>query len=84
MTVPGSIAPEYNNTIRNLLMIESRPADDFPVDNSGYGFDTIGDVLSFSPLLMEKMMRSAEQLAELAIVDPKRSRPGSQRIDLRR
>jgi hypothetical protein len=37
---------EYNNPIRDLLGVHLRPADEFPVDNSGYGFDDIGDVLS--------------------------------------
>src|SRR5215471_562046 len=47
---------EYNNTVRDLLGISGRPADEFPVDDSGYGFDNIGDVLTLSPLLMEKYM----------------------------
>src|SRR5204863_7391694 len=38
-----------NNTIRDLLGVHVRPADEFPVDDSGYGFDNIGDVLSVSP-----------------------------------
>ena len=42
---------EYNNTVRDLLGIRFRPADDFPQDDSGYGFDNIGDVLSLSPVL---------------------------------
>ena len=33
---------EYNNTIRDLLGVELRPADDFPQDDTGYGFDNIG------------------------------------------
>jgi mono/diheme cytochrome c family protein len=37
---------EYNNTIRDLLGVAARPADQFPVDDSGYGFDNNGDVLS--------------------------------------
>src|SRR5687767_510314 len=28
---------EYNNTIRDLLGVNFRPADDFPVDDCGYG-----------------------------------------------
>ena len=32
---------EYNNTIRDLLGVPGRPADEFPVDDSGYGFDNI-------------------------------------------
>src|SRR5262249_7389246 len=46
---------EYNNTIRDLFgVVNLRPADSFPSDDVGYGFDNIGDVLSISPLLMEK------------------------------
>ena len=33
---------EYNNTIRDLLGVDTHPADDFPQDDSGYGFDNIG------------------------------------------
>src|SRR5262249_42377681 len=54
---------EYNNTVRDLLGVALRPADEFPVDDSGYGFDNIGDVLSVSPLLMEKYMNSAKRLS---------------------
>ncbi|PYR91664.1 MAG: hypothetical protein DMF84_16160 [Acidobacteria bacterium] len=58
---------EYNNTIRDLLGVDERPADDFPQDDSGYGFDNIGDVLSLSPALMEKYMSAADRIARLAI-----------------
>ena len=61
---------EYNNTIRDLLLVDFTPADDFPSDDVGYGFDNIGDVLSVSPLLMEKYLRAAEQIAARAIVVP--------------
>ncbi len=58
---------EYNNTVRDLLGVHFRPADDFPPDDTGYGFDTIGDVLSVSPLLMERYLRAAEQIANRVI-----------------
>ena len=61
---------EYNNTVRDLLGVDLRPADDFPQDDVGYGFDNIGDVLSLSPLLMEKYLRAAEKLARTAIRTP--------------
>ena len=67
---------EYNNTIRDLIGIDFRPADDFPADDVGYGFDNIGDVLSFSPLLAEKYLIAAESILEEAIVimdPPKRT-----------
>ena len=37
-----------------------RPADDFPQDDAGYGFDNIADVLSLSPVLMEKYLSAAD------------------------
>lgn len=62
---------EYNNTVHDLLAVDFRPADDFPADDSGYGFDNIGDVLSLSPVLMEKYLNAAEKIARLAIAaDP--------------
>ncbi|RYG39955.1 DUF1587 domain-containing protein, partial [bacterium] len=62
---------EYNHTVQDLLGITSTPADDFPSDDVGYGFDNIGDVLSVSPLLMEKYMSAAEKLSKSAIRVPK-------------
>jgi hypothetical protein len=59
---------EYNNTIRDLIGINFRPADDFPSDDVGYGFDNIGDVLSMPPILMEKYLAAAETISEEAIV----------------
>ncbi len=58
---------EYSNTIRDLLGVSARLTDDFPVDDSGYGFDNNGDVLSLSPLLMEKYMTAAETISRLAV-----------------
>ena len=61
---------EYNNTVRDLLGIDFKPAENFPSDEVGAGFDNNGDVLSLSPLLMEKYLDAAEQIASKAIVDP--------------
>ncbi|MCC7010144.1 MAG: DUF1592 domain-containing protein [Acidobacteria bacterium] len=54
---------EYGNTIRDLLGIDFDAAEEFPPDDSGYGFDTIGDVLTVSPTLMQKYLAAAEQIA---------------------
>ncbi|MGV3773144.1 MAG: DUF1592 domain-containing protein [Verrucomicrobiales bacterium] len=59
---------EYNNTIRDLVGVDFKPADDFPVDDVGYGFDNIGDVLSLSPVLFEKYLAAAEKIMDQAIV----------------
>lgn len=61
---------EYNHTIRDLLGVDTSPADDFPQDDSGYGFDNIADVLSLSPVLMEKYMSAAERVARAALFGP--------------
>ncbi len=62
---------EYSNTIRDLLTIDFRAEKDFPTDDSGYGFDNIGDVLTISPILMEKYLTAAERIAARAIgADP--------------
>ncbi len=58
---------EYNNTIRDLLAIDIRPADVFPVDDAGYGFDNNGDVLSLAPVLMEKYLTAAGLAVDKAI-----------------
>ncbi|MCZ6794551.1 MAG: DUF1592 domain-containing protein, partial [Planctomycetota bacterium] len=58
---------EYNNTVRDLLGVKVRPADAFPADDTGYGFDNIGDVLSVSPLLMEKYLEAAQEVAAEAV-----------------
>ena len=58
---------EYNNVIRDLMMVDFKPADDFPADDTGYGFDNIGDVLSMSPLLMEKYLDAAEKISISAL-----------------
>ena len=67
---------EYNNTIRDLVGVDFQPADDFPADDVGYGFDNIGDVLSMPPILLEKYLAAAEKILDAAIVteDPNRSR----------
>lgn len=61
---------EYNNTIRDLFGIKLRPADEFPSDEVGAGFDNNGDVLTLPPMLLEKYVQAAEQVAAVAITDP--------------
>jgi hypothetical protein len=61
---------EYNNTIRDLVGVDFKPAADFPADDVGYGFDNIGDVLSTTPLLLEKYLAAAETVFQKAIVVP--------------
>ena len=53
---------EYNNTIRDLIGIDFNPAEDFPSDDIGHGFDNIGDVLTISPVLMERYLAATETI----------------------
>ncbi len=58
---------EYNNTIRDLMGLDVAPAADFPSDDVGHGFDNIADVLSVSPVLMERYLDAAISVANAAL-----------------
>jgi mono/diheme cytochrome c family protein len=58
---------EYSNAIRDLLGLRMDHAATLPADDSGYGFDNIGSVLTVSPLLMEKYMSTARRVSRLAV-----------------
>ena len=70
---PGSPAihrlnrAEYSNAIRDLLGIDLDHSEDLPADDSGYGFDNIGDVLTVSPLHIEKYISAARRASRLAV-----------------
>lgn len=62
---------EYNNTIRDLLGVNTRPADKFPGDGGGGGgFDNNADTLFVPPILMERYLVAAEDV--LAAAAPER------------
>ena len=66
---------EYRNTIRDLLGVDFDTEKEFPPDDIGYGFDNIGDVLSFSPLLAEKYMAAASKIVAVAVPTVARQLP---------
>ncbi len=65
---PGSVTlrrlnrVEYRNTIRDLLDVEFDTDSKFPADDSGHGFDNMADVLTVSPLLLEKYFDAANEV----------------------
>ncbi|MFM8250857.1 MAG: DUF1592 domain-containing protein [Planctomycetota bacterium] len=63
---------EYNNTVRDLLGIDLKVADEFPSDDVGYGFDNIGDVLTIPPVLLERYLDAADRVARTTIVTGER------------
>lgn len=69
---------EYNNTIRDLVGVAFKPAEDFPSDDVGYGFDNIGDVLSMQPLMIEKYLAAAERILDTALPDGQLIKPTRQ------
>lgn len=58
---------EYQNAVYDLLGVEFDTHEAFPPDDTGYGFDNIGSVLSMSPLLMEKYIAAADEVVALAL-----------------
>jgi len=70
---------EYNNTMRDLLLVDARPADRFPQDLGRQGFDNVAEAQSVSPLLLEKYLLAARETISQAIVIG----PEPRRIDVR-
>jgi mono/diheme cytochrome c family protein len=60
---------EYSNAIRDLLAVDVDAGTWLPVDDSGYGFDNIAEVLTTSPVLIERYMTAARRVARWAVGD---------------
>jgi hypothetical protein len=57
---------QYNNTVRDLLGDESKPASKFPSEDFVHGFTNQAEGQGMSPLLSEAYNRAAEKLARNA------------------
>ena len=60
---------EYNNTVRDLLGTQLRPADAFPPDGESEGFDNIADALQLTPALLDGYYSSARAVIDDALDD---------------
>jgi uncharacterized protein DUF1592/uncharacterized protein DUF1588/uncharacterized protein DUF1587/uncharacterized protein DUF1585/uncharacterized protein DUF1595 len=60
---------EYSNAIRDLLAVDISADASLPADDSRYGFDNVGEVLTLSPLLAERYLAVARQVRQLALGD---------------
>ena len=58
---------EYRNTVRDLIGVDYDTSSEFPPDDTGHGFDNIGDVLTLSPLLLEKYITAAKAILTAAV-----------------
>ena len=57
---------EYANAVRDLFGLTLPLAEELPQDQSAAGFDNIADALSISPLLLERYLKVARRVSELA------------------
>lgn len=58
---------DYRNTVRELLGVNYDTEKEFPADDTGHGFDNNGDVLTISPMLMEKYLDAAQAVVASAV-----------------
>jgi mono/diheme cytochrome c family protein len=58
---------EYRNTVRDLLGVDYNTEHEFPPDDTGFGFDNIGDALTTSPMLMEKYVAAAQTIIRQSV-----------------
>lgn len=68
---------EYVNTLRDLLGVEIDP-DRLPPDDSGYGFDHIGDVLTLAPTHLDRY----QEIAHEALLTATQPRAGGAPLDI--
>jgi hypothetical protein len=61
---------EYSNAVRDLLALDIQSGAMLPPDDTGYGFDNIGEVLSMAPVLIERYMAVGRTVSRLAVGDP--------------
>ena len=71
---------EYENTVRALFGLEFPATSFFPRDGAGYGFDTVGEALSFSALRLEQTLLAAERVAAAVFVVDDSNDPAVRRM----
>ena len=58
---------EYRNTVRELTGVDFDTLKEFPADDTGQGFDNLGDVLTISPILLERYLDAAQTIVGEAV-----------------
>lgn len=61
---------QYRNTVRDMLHIDFEPARTFPPDELAHGFDNNADMLSLTPMLLEKYLTAARDIARQVVLTP--------------
>ncbi len=80
VTVRRLTRAQWQNTVRDLLGV-TFDASAFPADDLGYGFDTVGEALTFSTLHLEKYLAAAGDVARAVIDDTDPRNPVVRRFD---
>jgi len=71
---------EYRNTIRDLMGVDFDTTKEFPVDDTGSGFDDIADAMTLPPMLLEKYVNAARSIVQEAVPTTPRV-PAEQVVD---
>jgi hypothetical protein len=61
---------EYANAVRDVLGVEADLSSLLPSDGGDFGFDNIAEVLTTSPLLLERYLTVALRVADMAVGNP--------------
>ena len=61
---------EYANAVRDMLGVEADLSSLLPSDGGDFGFDNIAEVLTTSPLLLERYLTVALRVADMAVGNP--------------
>jgi hypothetical protein len=61
---------EYASVMEDLLGLKVDVTELLPPDDSAFGFDNNAEVLSLSPVLLERYLAAADRISELALGDP--------------
>jgi mono/diheme cytochrome c family protein len=74
---------EYRMAVLDLCGVDYPTRERFPADGVSHGFDVIGETLSLPPLLFERLLEAAEEIAREALPEPGSVEFASQRFSAR-
>ncbi len=74
---------EYENTVRDLLAIDSDLRELLPLDTAANGFDNIGEALHVSSFLMDRYLDAADKALNTAIANRPQPPATTKRYDTR-
>lgn len=80
VTVRRLSRTQWANCVRDLCGVAADTSQ-FPADDLGYGFDTVGEALSFSTLHLEKYLAAAAAVATQVFPDEDPARPTARRFE---